>query len=502
MRRTSLYKISQYVAGVFVFVTFVSFVSWVFTSSEFNVKTLDAQTSPKMNLSEPLPANIFVELAKVINPSVVNISTSSNHQMRQRRQNRLPPGGAPQDPFFDLFEQFLGPQMQQPMRPQRALGTGFIIRNDGLILTNNHVVEDADVIKVQLSEKDSALYTAELVGRDKRTDLALIKIAAKGLLPAVKLGNSKELQVGEWVVAFGNPLGLGHTTTKGIVSAIGREIDDLNRFPFIQTDASINPGNSGGPLVNLKGEVIGVNSAIAANSQGIGFAIPIDNAKNVIKVLEKDGVIKRGFLGVTIYPYPIDPQAAQEMKLATTDGALIAGVIEGSPAAKAGLKEYDFVTKFNGKSVSNANEFSRLIADAELGETYKIDFIRDGKAKSLNVTPEVHPDDKKEARAGKKTYRGQKAPFDLGFSVVNYSKELAQEFGLPNLRKTYPVVIDVDPDGPAAKAGLGVGDVIIDVNRQEVTKDAEVLKLLNKKQINSLRVLRGQYFTLIYISAK
>lgn len=485
MRRISLSTIIL----VFVLLFFVQYESG----------QLDAQTSPqtlsKMNLSEPLPANIFVELAKIINPSVVNISTTSNQQMLQN------------DPFFELFEQFLGPQMQQqgPTNPQRALGTGFIIRGDGLILTNNHVVENADTIKVQLSEKDATLYTAELIGRDKRTDLALIKIDAKRPLPAVKLGVSKDLQVGEWVVAFGNPLGLGHTTTKGIISAIGREIDDLNRFPFIQTDASINPGNSGGPLINLKGEVIGVNSAIAANSQGIGFAIPIDDAKNIIKVLEKDGVVKRGFLGVTIYPHPINPQAAQEMKLTTTDGALIAGIIEGSPAAKAGLKEYDFVTKFNGKDVSNSRELSRLIADTDLGKTYKIDFIRDGKVKSLNVTLEEHPDDKKQLQSNnqpdKKTYRGQKAPFDLGFSVMNYSKELAQEFGLPNLRKSYPIVIEVDADSPAARAGLRIGDVIIDVNRQEVTKDTEVLKRLNKNQINSLRILRGRYFTLIYISA-
>ncbi len=471
----------------------------IFSAS--TARVIDAQVAPKLNLGDPLPANVFVELAKLINPSVVNISTSSRPRMGGMYGG--PRGMAPGDPFSDMFEQFLGPQMRQmPARPQQALGTGFIIRSDGLILTNNHVVEDADVIKVQISEKDTTLYTAEVIGRDKRTDLALIKIDAKKTLPAVKLGTSANVQVGEWVAAFGNPLGLGHTTTKGIVSAIGREIDELNRFPFIQTDASINPGNSGGPLVNLQGEVIGVNAAIAANSQGIGFAIPIDNAKDVIKLLEKDGSVKRGFFGVTMYPRPIDPQAAQEMKLNRTDGALIVGVVDGSPASKAGMREYDFVTKFNGKEVSNPGDFSRFVADAEVGKKYKIDFIRNGKATSTQVALEEHPDDLKQVQSKKKTYRGQKAPFDLGFTLSNYTAEIGRKFGLPQLRKPFPVVIEVDPDSPAGRAGLNPGDVVMDVNRKEVTKDTDVLKQLLKGQINSLRILRGQYVTLIYLNAK
>ncbi|OFZ12109.1 MAG: hypothetical protein A2Z20_07185 [Bdellovibrionales bacterium RBG_16_40_8] len=470
----------------------------VLTTSISNFKIDEASAasdnSQKMNLGEPLPANMFIELAKIINPTVVNISTSILPQQRQMRR------GYPQDPFFDMFEQFMGPQMQAPLRPQQGLGTGFIIRSDGLILTNNHVVENADIIKIQLSENDRALYTAELIGRDKRSDLALIKIDAKKPLPAAKFGSSKSLQVGEWVAAFGNPLGLGHTTSKGIISAIGREIGELNRFPFIQTDASINPGNSGGPLVNLKGEVVGVNTAIAANSQGIGFAIPIDEAKTVIASLEKEGVVKHGFIGVNMYPYPINPQAAQEMGLPRTNGMLIVGVIEGSPAEKAGFKEYDFIIKFNGQDVDSAKDFSNMIADADVGKTYKIEYIRDGKTRTTNVILEESPDDKKQSSAKKKTYRGQRAPFDLGFTVTNFSQELEKEFGLSRPRKAYPVVIDVDYDGPAAKAGLGVGDIIIDVNRKEVTKDTDVLKQLKNNQINSLRILRGEYLTLIYIN--
>lgn len=251
-------------------------------------------SSTPLKAGDPLPADTFIELNKLVNPAVVNISTS-----QMPRPNRRPPRGYP-DPFFDLFQQFMGPgpfnfQQQQPLQ---ALGTGFIIREDGLILTNNHVVDKADVIKVQLNENDKDTYDAKIIGRDSATDIALLKIESKKKLPTAQLGSSSGLQVGEWVAAFGNPYGHGHTMTKGIISALGREIDELNRFPFLQTDASINPGNSGGPLVNTQGLVIGVNTAIDARAQGIGFAIPINEVKSILPMLEKDGSIKRGFLGV------------------------------------------------------------------------------------------------------------------------------------------------------------------------------------------------------------
>lgn len=485
-------KKSQF--GFFLAGTLISFIvssMWFMSGSN-----LDAQTSPKLDLGKPLPENIFIELAKVMNPTVVNISTATAARPRYRGQRPM----QPRDPFFDMFEDFFG-QNQNPQRqPARALGTGFIIRADGLILTNSHVVDGADVISVQLSEKDSAQYRAELIGRDQRTDLALIKIKSKKPLPVAILGSSKDLQVGEWVAAFGNPLGLGHTTSKGIISALGREIDQLNRFPFIQTDASINPGNSGGPLVNLRGEVIGVNAAIAAGAQGIGFAIPIDEAKSIIEVLEKDGVVRRGYLGVNMYPYPINPRAAQEMELPNTNGALIVGVLPGSPASKSGLREYDFVVKFDGKKVNDSNEFRRLIADTKAGKTYSLELYRKGKLTTVPVKMEDHPEDVAESRAKKKpTYQGQKAPFELGFTVTNLSNELREEFGVPNQIKAKPIVIDVEFESPAAKSGLNVGDIVLDVNRVEVSKDTEVLKLLKNKQINSMRVLRGNNPLLIYI---
>ena len=281
-------------------------------------------------------------------------------------------------------------------------------------------------------------------------------------------------------MAIGNPYGHGHTVTKGIVSAIGREINQINRFPFIQTDASINPGNSGGPLLNAKGEVIGVNTAIDARAQGIGFAIPIDEVKAILPMLEKDGIIRRGFLGVNMYPYPLSPQNAKEIGLTTTEGALIVGTIKGGGAEKAGLKEYDLITKFNNKAIKSSNDLSRVIQDSRVGGKFPVEYIRDGKKRKLTVTLTEHPDDKNRT-VRKKKYTGQKAPFGLGFSVANWSADLSKQLNLPKISKRAPVVISVEVGSPAAQAGLGVGDIISDVNRSKVRSSVDVLKKLKKR---------------------
>ncbi|MEK7354883.1 MAG: trypsin-like peptidase domain-containing protein, partial [Bdellovibrionota bacterium] len=300
------------------------------------------QTPPldPLKLGSPLPANLWIELSKLVNPAVVSITTSA--RVRQRGGGR-----GYRDPIQEFFEEFYGGQIPggppgnggrgQPREQMMGLGTGFIIRDDGLIITNNHVVEQADIIKVQLDSSDGKLYEAEVIGRDARTDLALIKIDAKKKLPYAQLGESKSVQVGEYVAAFGNPYGHAHTMTIGIVSAIGREIAEINRFPFIQTDASINPGNSGGPLVNAQGYVVGVNTAIDARAQGIGFAIPIDNVKQIVAALEKDGRIRRGFIGVGIATVDEDIAAQLGMKDAPR-GVLVTQVLRGGPADKAGIK--------------------------------------------------------------------------------------------------------------------------------------------------------------------
>ena len=442
-------------------------------------------------LGDPLPRNLFVELSKLINPTVVSITTTA---MPHRRQ------GGYRDPLQEFLEDFWGgrgggrQQMAPPrQQPVTALGTGFIIRADGLIITNNHVVEEADQIKVQLDASSNKFYEATVIGRDNLTDIALIKIDAKHPLPFARLGSSKELEVGEWVAAFGNPYGHAHTMTKGIVSAIGREIAELNRFPFIQTDASINPGNSGGPLVNTQGLVIGVNTAIDARAQGIGFAIPIDNVKQVIGLLEKDGRIKHGYIGVNIAA--IDENVASQLGLDDASGALISAVLRGSPADKAGILPYDIIVEVNGKKIEAPPNSSMPSKPLEIGAKAKVKVWRfDDRAHRTekNLTMEVgeNPADKKSATPKAKQYFGQKAPFDLGFKISDYSDSVAEDLGVPTDAPHNPLITEVTPNSSAAKAGFAPGDLILDINRQPTGKATDVIRNLHQGR-NIIRLLRG-----------
>lgn len=435
-----------------------------------------SQNPPVTKSTEMLPLNAFVELAKMINPAVVNISTST--LPKQRRGMR--------DPMLDMLERFYGVPMQPQSRPQASLGTGFIIREDGLIVTNNHVIAGADLIQVQLSEKDSKLYDAKLIGSDSATDIALIKISG-AKFPVAKMGTSATTEVGEWVAAFGNPFGNGHTMTKGIISAKGRDISEINRFPLLQTDAPINPGNSGGPLVNLRGEVIGVNSAIDARAQGIGFAIPIDEVKSIIPQLEKFGRIQKGFLGVGLAD--LNPVAAQQLGLKSDEGALIASVAKGTPAAKAGIKPYDVITEFNGKKVKSPRELSSAVADTKIGSTVPVKLIREGKDVTVNVTVTDRPDEKV-AQSQKPTQLGGKeAAHGLGFTMADINENLRNTFEIPEELGDKPVIISIERGSSAAKVGLQPGDVILDVNRKEVSNVNQVNQQL-KKGTNTLRVAR------------
>lgn len=448
--------------------------------------------APKFKSGDPLPANLFVELAKTVNPAVVNVFTT----YLPRGRGGPGGGGDPyRDPFFDLFEQFMGPQRGGPATPQQSLGTGFIIREDGLIITNNHVVDKADVIKVQISENTKESFDAKVIGRDARTDIALIKIDAKRKLPFVKLGSSSEVQVGEWVAAFGNPYGYGHTMTKGIISAVGREIDELNLFPFMQTDASINPGNSGGPLVNTQGQVIGVNTAIDARAQGIGFVIPIDNVKSILPELEKSGGIDRGFIGVQMAD--IDDEASKSLNLKEAEGALIMEVIPGSPADKAGIQPYDLVTEFNGKKITNTKDLVKSVATTASGKSVPVRLVRNSKPRTVQV--KVGSGEKMEGRNYRQSNpaQGLKAPFELGFMVADYSPSMSQMYGLPKLKQPKPVVIAVDPQSEAGVKGLAPGDVILDINRESVFKAKDAMKLIKKGSLNVLRVLRPDRVVLI-----
>jgi serine protease Do len=434
---------------------------------------------PEVRRGQPLPSNIFVELAKVINPAVVNISTTT---MPQARRGRMP-----DDPMLRMLEQFYGPLMAP--QPRQGLGTGFIIRDDGLIITNNHVIEGADVIKVQLEEKSDREFDARVVGRDPRTDIALIKIDAKRKLAVAKMGDSDRLEVGEWVAAFGNPIGLGHSMTKGIVSGLARAIDEINRVPVIQTDASVNPGNSGGPLVNLQGEVVGVNNAIAsAGGGGISFAIPINAVKELIPTLEKDGVIKRGFIGVFLDR--VSPENRESLKLKVDKGALIVDVVEKGPAERGGVQPYDVVVKFGDKKIDRPEDLTNAVGDTPVGRSADVLVNRGGKEVKLKVTVQEHPDDRSLVRRPSPEQTRGATTTEFGFKIVDSSSRAARDLGIKGLSQPRPVVVEVTPGSAAARAGLLAGDVIFDVNRRNVNSANEVNQALVKGRSNIMRIRR------------
>ncbi|MBC7741607.1 MAG: trypsin-like peptidase domain-containing protein [Bdellovibrionaceae bacterium] len=460
------------------------------TTAQSKAPAISATPPPQMvqkavglKLGDPLPGNLFIELAKAINPAVVNISTSVVSRGYQQR-----------DPMLEMLEKFYGMPMQQPRgrngKPQRqGLGTGFIIREDGLIITNNHVIQDADLVEVQLTESGKS-YTAEVIGSDPRTDIALIKIKADQKLPTASLGSSKDLEVGEWVAAFGNPYGHGHSMTKGIISSKGREIEEINRFPLLQTDASINPGNSGGPLVNTKGQVIGVNSAIDARAQGIGFAIPIDEVKAILPQLEQRGSLRRGYLGIS--PGDIDEQAAAYFGLKDEEhrGAVILGIGDG-PAKKAGLRIYDIITEINSKRIRNSYDLVNFVGDFEPGTTVKVKILRDEKNRPVERTISVKIGEKPEAPSRRqvvKNYQGQKAPFNLGFKISDLNATLRQEWRVED-DANKPIITEIDRNSIASREGFRVGDLIIDVNGADIKTANDVIKAL-KKGKNSVKLAR------------
>ncbi|WP_298268585.1 DegQ family serine endoprotease [Geobacter sp.] len=423
----------------------------------------------------------FVTLAETLKPTVVNISTAKSLQPQQRFR-RYP--GQPADPFQDFFERFFE---EAPRRPQRArsLGSGVIISAEGYILTNNHVVAGADEIKVRLS--DGREFKGEVKGADEKLDLALVKIEVKDHLPVAQLGNSDEIKVGEWVMAIGNPFGLAQTVTAGIVSATGRVIGSGPYDDFIQTDASINPGNSGGPLFDTDGRVIGINTAIVAGGQGIGFAIPINMAKEVIPQLEEKGKVVRGWLGVTIQP--ITPDLARSFGLENEKGALIADVVKDGPAAKAGLESGDVVLEFDGKKIREVNELPRIVAATPVGRTVKVKILRDGKPREVEVTV---------GRLAEGEEGGTKvAEEKLGMTVRELNPELAAKMGL---KESGGVVVTAVESGSAAEgAGVQPGDVIREIGGRPVATVADYDKAIRSyKKGDVIRFLLrrgdGNYF--------
>jgi serine protease Do len=402
-----------------------------------------------------VPAPDWVRLAKALKPAVVNISTK---RVEKGPNLRLDPN--------DPFEQFFAPFYQnRGPRTVRSLGSGFVISPDGHVLTNNHVVDEASQIRVKLT--DGRELDAKVVGRDAKTDLALLKIEASGL-PVVPLGDSSQLQVGEPVMAIGNPFGLEQTVTTGIVSATGRVIGNGPYDDFIQTDASINPGNSGGPLINTQGQAVGINTAIfsrSGGSIGIGFAIPVNVAKPVVTQLAATGHIVRGWLGVAIQPVTAD--LARGFHLSGPEGALVASVVDGSPADKAGIKAGDVIVEYDGGKVASADELPRAVAQTAVGHSVPLTVVRDGKRVALTATV-ARLAENEQAEAAPE---GQAKP-TLGLALESLTPTLASELGVTAQRGV--VVRQVDGDGPAANAGLRPGDVIVEVDRHPVGSVADV----------------------------
>ncbi len=393
----------------------------------------------------------FADLAEKWRPAVVNISTTQTVKSGRSFSGNMPRNFFDQDEFF---RRFFG-DMPERERKQSSLGSGFIISSDGYIFTNHHVVAKADKIKVKLS--NGREYDAEVKGRDPNTDLALIKIKADEKLPAVELGDSDKLRVGDWVLAIGNPFGLDYTVTAGIVSAKGRVIGAGPYDNFIQTDASINPGNSGGPLFNLDGKVVGINTAIVAQGQGIGFAVPVNIARDILKDLKEKGHVTRGWLGLSIQD--ITPDMAENMKLQDRRGALVGQVFPGDPADKAGIKTGDIIVAVDGHRIQDTHELLRIVAMLPVGKTVAVAILRNGREETKKVLVG-------ERRELQEMAGGSRVNEQLGLTVQEITPEMAR---ILKLREKGGVVITrVNPDSPADDAGLKVNDVILQVNRVRV----------------------------------
>ena len=424
----------------------------------------------------------FVELSKRLTPTVVNIRTVKNIKPKQRVQRPQ----IPHDKFFDdFFGQFFNEMPQQRPRREQSLGTGFIISAEGYVLTNNHVVNGADEVMVKLS--DGRELKGEIKGVDEKMDLALIKISDSHSFPFAELGDSDALEVGEWVMAIGNPFGLAHTVTAGIVSAKGRVIGSGPYDDFIQTDASINPGNSGGPLFSTGGQVIGINTAIiAGGGGGIGFAIPVNIAKVVVSQLRDSGKVTRGYLGVRFQPLTAD--LAKSFGLDTDKGALIANVEKDTPAERAGLKAGDVILEYDGKPINEGNELPRYVAVTPIDKSVKLVIFREGKKQDVFVVVSKLKD---AAPEGATTTNDGSENEKIGISVQELSKELATRFGIKDSKGL--VITDVKPGSPAEEMGVTAGALIIEINGQRpetVEKFNAVASALKKGDVVRLLLRR------------
>ncbi|HWA30804.1 MAG TPA: DegQ family serine endoprotease [Rhizomicrobium sp.] len=442
--------------------------------------------------ARPAPDS-FADLANQLLPVVVNISTTQTVQPSDAVDSQMQ-DLPPDSPLRKLFKDYLDKNKNAPHHIT-SLGSGFVIDPAGIIVTNNHVVEDADQITVTLN--DGTALPAKLIGRDDKTDLALLKVTSKKPLPTAHFGDSSKARVGDWVMAIGNPFGLGSTVTTGIISARNRDIAAGPYDDFIQTDAPINRGNSGGPLFDMNGNVIGVNSAIfspSGGSVGIGFAIPSNMAREVIGQLERFGTTHRGWLGVRVQNLTDD--LAESMGLTGASGALVADVTDGGPADKAGIKEGDVITAFDGKPVADSRALPRVVADTPAGKAVNIDILRGGKKMTLHATvAKLQDDDDSAAKTPAPPAKPQPKSQRLGLMLAAIDDAARAKYKLTK-DVSGVLVTDIDPLGPAAEKNFRPGDVIVQVQNQPVHTPDDVNKIVDAntkagKKVTLLLVNRG-----------
>ncbi len=427
----------------------------------------------------------FADLAEKLLPGVVNISSVQTVKTEGRGMDipAFPPGSPFEQFFKDFMERSRPPgqqgQRQRPEHKAQSLGSGFIVDPSGIVITNNHVIDGADEITVIL--QDNTSLKAKLIGRDERTDIAVLKVESDKPLPAVTFGDSDKARVGDWVLAIGNPFGLGGSVTAGIVSARGRNIDQGPYDNFIQTDAAINKGNSGGPLFNMDGEVVGINTAIyspSGGSIGIGFSIPSNMAKNVVAQLRDFGKARRGWLGVRIQQ--VSPDLAESVGLKEASGAMVAGVNDDGPADKAKLKSGDIILKFNDQAVKEMRSLPLIVAQTEIGKEVPVTIWRDGKEVSLKVRVGELPEDQKVAAASEKKAPGKATELTgLGVKLAELTDELRGKFQIGADQKGV-VITEVEAGTPAAERGLKAGDVIVEVAQEEVKTPGDVAERIEK----------------------
>src|SRR6266576_3150098 len=464
-------------------------------------------TATTLTVPDPIPAtNTFAGIVNKVEPAVVNIATTQVLERRQARKRRAQPYDQ-DDPMQDFFDRFFDGRPDSPPPADRSLGSGVIVDKRGYILTNNHVIEQATKIQVQLNG-ETARYTAKLVGADEDTDLAVIKIDANKELPTAKLGNSDGVQVGDWVLAIGSPFGLQATVTAGIISAKDRSGIGQQFQSFLQTDAAINPGNSGGPLVDLSGQVIGINTAIITGSrgyEGVGFALPSTTAINVYDQIIKQGRVTRGSIGVS-FQEEISTNPITLKSLGAPYGVVIESVQAGSPAEKAGLKGGDVITSVNGHAVKTGNDLVNPIAEAPIGSKVKLTYMRDRAQKEATATVEDRTRVFPNSAAHQNDSQNDSTAAEFGLRVENLTPDRASRVGLEGQKGV--LVIEVDPASFGDDLNFTRGDVITEINRQPINSVADYRAAVSKLKPGDdvvFKVLRrqdGDRMLTVYLSGK